>query len=58
LFLFYSGPATRGHPFKLANPDSRINVGYAQFFSCSGNSLALWNRLPEYVVYGLKVNNV
>ena len=35
--------ATRGHPFKLAYPDSRINVRANSF-------PARWNTLPEYVV--------
>jgi len=39
--------ATRGHLFKLANPDSRINVRANSFPLWV---IALWNRLPEYVV--------
>ena len=39
--------ATRGHPFKLAYPDSRINVRANSF---PVRVMALLNRLPEYVV--------
>jgi len=39
--------ATRGHPFKLAYPDSRINVRANSF---TVRVIALWDRLPEYVV--------
>ena len=39
--------ATRGHPFKLAYPDSRINV-LANSFPV--RVIALRNRLPDYVV--------
>ena len=39
--------ATRGHPFKLAYPDSRINVRANSF---PVRVIALWKRLPEYVV--------
>jgi len=39
--------ATRGHPFKLAYPDSRINIRANSF---PVRVIALWNRLPEYVV--------
>jgi len=39
--------ATRGHPFKLAYPDSRIDVRTNSF---PVRVIALWNRLPEYVV--------
>jgi len=39
--------ATRGHPFKLAYPDSRINVRANSF---PVRVIAPWNRLPKYVV--------
>jgi len=47
MFGLSASRATRGHPFKLAYPDSRINVR-ANFFPVW--VIALWNRLPEYVV--------
>ena len=47
MFGLSASRATRGHPFKLAYPDSRINVR-ANFFPV--RVVALWNRLPEYVV--------
>ena len=47
MFELSASSATRGHPFKLAYPDSGINVR-ANFFPV--RVIALWNRLPEYVV--------
>jgi len=47
MFELSASRATRGHPFKLAYPDSRINVRANSF---PVRVIALWNRLPEYVV--------
>jgi len=47
MFELSASRATRGHPFKLAYPDSRINVRANSFHV---RVIALWNRLPEYVV--------
>ena len=47
MFELSASRATRGHPFKLACPDSRINVRANSF---PVRVIALWNRLPEYVV--------
>ena len=54
MFELSASRATRGHPFKLAYPDSRINVRANSF---PVRVIALWNRLPG-CCYGLKVNNV
>ena len=47
MFELSASRATRGHPFKLAYPDSRSNVRANSF---PVRVIALWNRLPEYVV--------
>ena len=47
MFELSASRGTRGHPFKLAYPDSRINVRANSF---PVRVIALWNRLPEYVV--------
>jgi len=47
IFELSESLATRGHPFKLAYPDSRINIRANSF---PVRMIALWNRLPEYVV--------
>jgi len=47
MFELSASRAARGHPFKLAYPDSRINVRANSF---PVRVIALWNRLPEYVV--------
>jgi len=44
---FDDAVSTRGHPFKLAYPDSRINVRANSF---PVQVIVLWNRLSEYVV--------
>jgi len=49
MFELSASRATRGHPFKLAYPGSRINVR-ANSFPVRVKLIALWNRLPEYVV--------
>ena len=47
IFELSASLATRGNPFKLAYPDSRINIRTNSF---PVRMIALWNRLPEYVV--------
>ena len=47
MFELSASCATRGHSFKLAYPDSGINVLSNSF---PVRVIALWNRLPEYVV--------
>ena len=55
MFELSASRATRGHPFKLAYPDSRIKHT-RKFFSCSGNSFM--EQTARICCYGLKVNNV
>ena len=52
MFELSASRATRGHPFKLAYPDSRINVRAHSF---PVRVIALWNRLPEYVVMASRI---
>jgi len=47
MFELSASRATRGHPLKLAYPDSRINVRANSF---PVRVIALWNTLTEYVV--------
>jgi len=52
MFELSASRATRGHPFKLAYSESRINVRENSF---PVRVIALWNRLSEYVVMTSKL---
>jgi len=55
MFELSASRATRGHPFKLAYPDSRINVR-ANSFPVRVNSFM--EQTARICCYGLKVNYV
>ena len=46
-FTFATYPGTRGHSFKLALPDSRIN---ARSHSFAIRIIPVWNNFPNDVV--------
>lgn len=52
-FTFNTNSNTRGHPFKLFVPDSRINAR-AHFFCV--NVISLWNDLPDHIVCSVSLN--
>ena len=55
MFELSASRATRGHPFKLAYPDSRVNVR-ANSFPVRVNSFM--EQTARICCYGLKANNV